>query len=267
MRKRGVILLAMLIVAVVGGIGWLVLRPREPVYEGKTLSEWLDGDVRSPSPSSWMIAAKQSKNAVVQMGTNAIPWLLLRLRAKDSSPLMDKLVALAQKLHLYKVKARLPARIRRAQGENGFLALGAEGKSAVPELIVMYEQKSLRECRESVANALGSIGPAAKAAVPAIVRGLSDMDEVDSNYAAKALGRIHAEPELAVPALVNCLNHHYFLLRQNAARALTRFGAEAKPAVPTFVKLLSDPDQEVKQMAKDALAKIDPEALAWAGVK
>jgi hypothetical protein len=265
-RKRGVILLAMLIVAVVGGAGWLALRPREPVYEGKTLSEWLDGDVRSQSPSSWTISAKHSKNAMIQMGTNAIPGLLLRLRAKDS-PLMDKLVALAQKQHFYKFKQRLPARIRRAQGEAGFWNLGAEGKSAVPELIVMYEQKSLRECRESVANALGSIGPEAKAAVPAIVRGLSDMNEVDSNYAAEALGLIHAEPELAVPALVKCLDRHYFLLRQNAARALTRFGADAKPAVPTFVKLLGDSDQEVKQMAKDALAKIDPEALAEAGVK
>ncbi|MDB6067667.1 MAG: putative lyase [Pedosphaera sp.] len=201
------------------------------------------------------------------MGTNAIPWLLLRLRAKDSSPLMDKLMALAQKQHFYQVKPRLPPRMRRAQGENGFWDLGAEGKSAVPELVAMYEQKSLRECQESIANALGSIGPEAKAAVPVIVRGLGDMNEVDSNYAAKALGRIHAEPELAVPALVNCLNRHYFILRQSAARALTQFGAEAKPAVPTFVKLLSDPDQEVKQMAKDALAKIDPEALTKAGVK
>ncbi len=40
-KKRG-IQLAVLVVALLGGLVWLVLRPREPVYQGQPLSAWLE---------------------------------------------------------------------------------------------------------------------------------------------------------------------------------------------------------------------------------
>ena len=41
MRNRVRIALAVLLVALVGGIIWQALREREPVYQGKRLSVWL----------------------------------------------------------------------------------------------------------------------------------------------------------------------------------------------------------------------------------
>jgi C-terminal processing protease CtpA/Prc len=41
MRKRVYIALAVLLVMLVGVIGWQVLRERQPVYQGKRLSVWL----------------------------------------------------------------------------------------------------------------------------------------------------------------------------------------------------------------------------------
>ena len=42
MRKRVQIVLAVLLITVMGGIVWQVLREREPVYQGKRVSIWLD---------------------------------------------------------------------------------------------------------------------------------------------------------------------------------------------------------------------------------
>jgi hypothetical protein len=72
MRKRFRSLLAVLLVAVVGGLAWQVTRPREPVYQGKPLSYWLVRPARDPN-----------FNALRALGTNAIPTLLQMLRAKD----------------------------------------------------------------------------------------------------------------------------------------------------------------------------------------
>ena len=42
MSKRSRILLALLLAAILGGLAWQVLKPREPVYnKGKSLTQWL----------------------------------------------------------------------------------------------------------------------------------------------------------------------------------------------------------------------------------
>src|SRR6266700_7337487 len=110
MRKRVQIALAVLFVAVGGVIAWQVLRLREPVYQGKRLSFWLqryspDGD----SP--------EVDEAMRIMGTKAIPTLLGNLQARDSA-LKQILAALG--LHY------TPAETRHMRAERGFKALGAD---------------------------------------------------------------------------------------------------------------------------------------------
>src|SRR6266849_1668863 len=93
-KKRG-ILLAVLVVALIGGLGWLVLRPREPAYQDKPLSAWLEQyygsnltlitDTNSP-------ARLEAENAIRQIGTNGLP-LLLRLISTRDSPLTKQLQA------------------------------------------------------------------------------------------------------------------------------------------------------------------------------
>src|SRR5713101_6630729 len=139
MRKRLTIVLAVLLLVVVGTIGWLSLRPDEPMYNGKRLSVWLkgyDGSYRSFSGSNYnsgfsnsgfsyvenATGRAEADEAVRHIGTNAIPMLLQKLRAKDS-PFKVKLHALAQKLPLIKVY-HTPAWFQQKQGCRGFLVLG-----------------------------------------------------------------------------------------------------------------------------------------------
>jgi hypothetical protein len=74
--KRWRIVLAILIVAMVGGVVWQVLRQREPVYQGKPLSVWLEGYT---SRSARLRGVQKAKEAVRHAGTNALPMLLAML--------------------------------------------------------------------------------------------------------------------------------------------------------------------------------------------
>ena len=135
MRNRVRIALAVVLVAVVGVVGWQVLRQREPVYQGQRLSVWLtrygDGDYTAVTQQ---IAKKEVDVAVRHMGTNAVPFLVRRIRAKDSAFGLW-LVKMARLQHAIKVR-HTPAYVRRLQALNGITALDLEArKTVVPGLI------------------------------------------------------------------------------------------------------------------------------------
>jgi HEAT repeat protein len=260
MRKWSRAFYPILVIAAVGGIAWLVLRPREPEYKGKPLSGWLE-DTDAYDPTKTQAATE----AVRQIGTDAIPELRRMLRARDT-PFKLKLIALVRQQHFFKVR-HTSATILQLRGVRGFGALGPEGRLAVPELILMYNKNSFSDFRMAIATALGDIGPGAAEAVPSLARGTRGTDKICSLCAVDALGYIHAKPESAVPALVNCLADANGDFTGHAIDALARFGVDAGPAVPELLKFLDSPDEVLKGKARAALKEIDPETLAKAGVK
>lgn len=271
MKKRFRIVFGILLLLVVGGIAWLTLRSSEPLYKGKPLSAWLeafDKNYDFIGSTENMDRGIEASEAVRHIGTNAIPTLLRRLRAKDN-PLADRLYALAQKQHFVAVE-HVPAYLRRTEGRSGFRVLGPEGRAAVPALMKLYGSVS-PECRPCIAATLGGIGPDAKRAVPLLIRGLAETNtfhgEVEAPEAANALGKIHSEPQLAVPALIKCLGNQNPIMRWEAAGALGNFGAEAKSAVPALLKLLNDSVPYVSRAARGSLDDIEPGAAEKAGVK
>lgn len=257
-------MLAVLLVAGLGGLAWLVLRPCEPVYQGKPLSFWLGGYYsiqreRTGDEASYNQGAK----AVRQAGTNAIPILLRLLRAKDTV-LTFRILRLAQKQPFIKLR-HSSALLRSTRAAEGFAILGADGKGAVPALIEIYEQ-NLPETRLATVAALGSIGPAAKPAVPLLLQGLNATNYYVRAAYITALGQIHGEPALVVPALLGFL-YPDIEARGPAAEALGKFGPEARRAVPALVALLNDNAMGVRASAATALKAIDPEAADKAGVE
>ena len=50
MRKRVQVALAVALIILAGVIAWQVLRLREPVYQGKSASYWMNYDYRVPNP-------------------------------------------------------------------------------------------------------------------------------------------------------------------------------------------------------------------------
>jgi len=265
MRKRSRVAIATILVLVLGVIAWLALRrdAEDPVYKGKRLSMWLEG---YDSPLTNIVRMEEANAAVRYVGTDAIPILLRRLRAKDA-PLKDSLIKLAQKQHVIKFFHK-PALTQHEEAEWGFVALGLDGRSAVPALIELYAQnKSDPILRSMLSGALGAIGVNAREAIPALVQGLTDSNTYVCAYAASALGQIHCEPQLVVPALINCLTNRDWHTKELTMGALATFGANAKSAIPALTQLKDDSDARVKEAAKDALFQIDAEAASRAAGK
>ena len=118
--------------------------------------------------------------------------------------------------------------------------------------------------RRALAGILGRIGPAAAAAVPALIEMLRDKDhDVGKNaIAAEALERIGPAAKTAVPALTELLREKDVKICIVAAHALGGIGPEAKAAVPALAEFLRGPDSRIRHVAVTALGNIGPGAEA-----
>jgi len=113
--------------------------------------------------------------------------------------------------------------------------------------------------RNIAAGDLGAFGPAAKAAVPALIQALQSGETDVHEAAIKSLGSIHCQPDVVIPLLTKYLDDDN--LNDEAATALGEYGSLARPAVPKIIPLLHAPDDDAQAAAESALKKIDPAAL------
>jgi HEAT repeat protein len=139
--------------------------------------------------------------------------------------------------------------------------IGPRAKAAVPTLIESLKDEN-KVVRQGTAEALGRIGPSAKAAVPTLIESLKDENKGVRWRASEALGKIGPEAKAAVPALTEALKDENEGVRQGTAEALGKIGSEAKDAVPALIEALKDENEVVRQRAAEALGKIRPEAKA-----
>jgi hypothetical protein len=271
-RDRFRIAFAILVVATMGGLVRQLLKPSEPepVFQGTPLSVWLTGfDEKSNGPRPDYRAARE---AVRQIGTNAIPALMRMLRAKDSA-LTLKLIRLVAKQPIIKIHY-VPASTRNLEAAAALETLGAQAQDAVPQLIEMFDRIPSRQ--SEIAIILGCIGPPAKEAIPSLLRGTNNTNSSLRADSVFALGGIHSEPGTVVPVLVQALRDPCDSVRYSAVGALLAFGTNARPAVPALIELIPrerertiTPGQHliIYAWAEHALKQIDPEAAAKAGVK
>jgi hypothetical protein len=198
-----------------------------------------------------------ARTAVLQIGTNAIPYLLKMLCEKDSVQ-RTKLLNLVQKQKLIRIHYK-PDWVRNSEGKWGFSILGADAKEAVPALIEVYERNISTSSRGCTIGALGEIGPGAIAAIPTLLQCITstNTDAFIRTVAVNALGGIHAEASTVVPILINCLSDPIRDVRLIAARSLGRYGTEAREAIPKLSSLLSDKEKSVSSAAYGALRQID----------
>ena len=198
-------------------------------------------------------------------------------------------------------------------GEIGPLAAAAvdalvqrlEDQSAPPEregpfgMRFNYSDAERRDTiHRAVLEALGDIGPNAKAALPtirsflrnrngfvrasacvahwkitgevdpaveAMVELLETGEEYDKRQSATGLGRLGTAAEAAIPALIRTLDDADEGVRRDAARALASMGAKARNAVPRLIALLKT-DRSFRDDIAKALKTIDAKAAAEAGL-
>lgn len=129
-------------------------------------------------------------------------------------------------------------------------------------LIQLAQDRSYEDYyRREAVTAIGSIGPPALIAVPALLslsRGrVYDEDQHDHDLltfpASEALFGIGKE---TIPLLVNALADGDAHVRCTAVMALRRFGPDARQAIPALSALLKDPDSEVRGESEQALEEI-----------
>ncbi len=292
-KNRG-ILLAVLFVALAGGLAWILSAPTESVYQGKPLTAWLNeyNDLSGDTNQAAYVAFRE-------MGTNAIPALLRVILSYDSPfnkmilepDRMQSLVhfPLVEKWHqrasersqqrwaatfaLYAMgtnaKPALPALTNllfhtNTQFFSGALAgMGPEGLSAM--IAALTNQNA--DIRLSAATGLMWARSDLNLVVPALIARLSDQDRMVHFTAVLVLGQLHAEPGLSVPALMEDFPGKDPEFRSLILEALGRFKTNGKAAVPMLLEALSDNDRAVRDEAAFALKHIDPAAAAKAGVK
>ncbi len=165
---------------------------KEPVYQGKPLSAWVE-QLTDRSAT----ARQEAAEAIGKIGPaakSAVGPLLAALGDTDDTVRDAAALALAAfgKDAVGPLTAALKhadANVRRgAAAAIGRIGPGA--KDAVTPLVAVMKNDADSDVREAAIRALGSIGPDAKAAAPALRDALTDRDQGVREAAAAALKRI-----------------------------------------------------------------------------
>ncbi len=289
-RRRLLIVLAVC-AAVVALV--IALIPREPRYDGRTLSEWIADSAPRKSPDPEQTRAVE---AVRHIGTNGLPWLVKWIGAKEPAWQL-KLINKPSRLPLW-IRHRVLPRLFRINSYHfhqrlaldGFVILGPEAAPAVPDLLqivasspngspasgaledigiaglppalnVLTNRANSAEVRVAAAIWITRTDPKAESEmiVSLMAQCLRDRNPKVTRLAAGVLANRRAEPELVVPILISSLTNLDFNARLGATFGLRQYGERATSAVPALVLALKDP--LVGQQAEDALFAIDPAAL------
>ncbi len=251
-NHTSVLLLLSLCVVVISCFGDLV-HAAEPTYEGRTLSDWLKDLSNTPAGRKYAPAAR----AFREMGTNAVPFLLMRLEAdrrdKVGIPSESELVVNAFREigplasnAVPKLSELLLKESSSAWAAHALVAIHAEA----PVVALLSRTKSMMRRSAIIALASRSVG---KEAVPPLIALLGDADSETRHIAAWVLGQIGKEETLTLPALVRAVDDPHFWVRHNAVQALGNFESQATVVYPTLLRALTDTNAHVRGSAAGSL--------------
>jgi hypothetical protein len=189
--KRLRLIAFIVFVLLAGMLAFYHFHNREPSYQGLTLTEWLEGNQGAALyPMYNESNLVECTNAVKQMGTNAIPFLLEKLNARDNAferHLRELLEAQSLiDLHLLRPEEN------HVLGCQGFGALGKDAMSAVPALDALIKDQSNPYRYEALISLIG-IRPEKDIFLPILLRTLHDKDFTIRGNSANALQKLFPE--------------------------------------------------------------------------
>lgn len=251
-----------LLIATVFGVAFIcaMWKESEPQYNGKKLSYWLKGFRTKSLPPR---ERGQFHDAIMEIGTNAIP-TLLRMLGETDEGIKNRVLSFVSKHQLVKVQYR-PAIEMHFDVLPAFSILGTNAASAVPELIGLYENASSGDSKICPAIALRTMREHAQSAVPMLIKDFNHTNFQVRLQAVTAVMEIRGKPELAIPALCSVLKDPRYEIRVNALAALNRYGADARSAAPEVLALYQRESAPggydlVREAADRALWGIVPDA-------
>ncbi len=289
-KRRKIVLMTVGGLIAVVAFWFFCLHEKEPSYNGRKLSEWLD-DFDSPPK------AERAAIAVRAFGTNALPNLVKWNSACSPflSPLDDAFwkrpVVLRSPLtRIHKFFDAKDAK----NNHRALIGFGILGTNAAPALAPLerdFETTRNSEQATRTALAIRSISTegivylfhaahrcgfpkdqAARVEIwqierstiskPLLITTLLNLSADDDPMvvadAISALGRIHSESDRVIPALTNALSSTNEETRVRAIAAIQEFGREAASSVPALQCALRDQSGYVRRYATNALKFIAP---------
>jgi hypothetical protein len=292
MRKKG-ILLACLVIAIC--LLALATREHEPCYKGKPLRSWLD-DLADYSVSQ----REEAKQAVLQIGSNAVPSLVRYIRY--SPPFGKKSAVTAfNKLSRYPITGHIipcsltydVAEVRAETAIQSFHILGQAGSAAYPQLtrlacdatqpevstraikVLVFTSGATNAVHEVLSHACPQIqfetliymGQQSvyfppRVLWPDLIQLLHSGDDDVIRLAAALLVEVkHSQPEAMLAIFIDALRSPKFKVRTQALVSIETFDTAAIPVVPLVTPLLDDPDLSVRKEATNFLRMFAPAAF------
>jgi HEAT repeat protein len=248
--KRWPVVGGVLLVAALGWAAWQTLRqPREPIYEGETLSYWLSRNAYTPTHF------RQS----VLSDSNVVPFLVTAL-TRDAPAIASAYRKGFSNLpewieRLLPAPSRDYARVRR--GAAAYLReLGPVAKPAIPDLIRTLKEHATRDARSCAAMALGGIGKGDSSVTVALIGALKDTNWWVRSDATRALGQIGEGNRSAITALTEAFMDKKSMLQSEAAEALGSIGKGDSNVLTTMLEVLGDTNQYMRKLAASALGRV-----------
>jgi|GEM_PF-6688210 len=128
--------------------------------------------------------------------------------------------------------------------------IGPVTEKVLPTLIRVFEEG------RGGADALGELGPKAKAALPALYKGMEEEDLSTRLACSWAIYKIGGDPSLAIPVLIEAVEHRTEYHRQAGGLRLAEIGPPAAAAIPALQRSLVDSNSAVRSLAAKAIEAI-----------
>lgn len=244
MKRRRVLLLVAMVALLAGVFLAWPRGPKEPVHEGKTLTQWIHG-----AHDIGIFEQRDQLNAAMNaMGTNAVPWLLHEFTL-PISPWRERLAARLNALPLVKRRLRTNAgRIRTAA--NGLMLLRTNAAPAVPILLRYLKDPDPMRGR-SASFILGLIGDAA---LPPLTATFATTNAIAITNALVTLQLLCSRLPGARDMLLDTPGHSSPIVRAAAIRPWREIAGDSVNLVPGLVKMAGDPSPLVRAAATNQLA-------------
>jgi HEAT repeat protein len=221
-------------------IALLAARPtREPEYDGQPLSYYL-----SSLTYSQVRLERSARDAILNIGSNAMPWLVEILDARESRfKMWFNEVAARQSLIRFRFR---PLAARQVQAAMACQELGPAAAPAIPSLARLVDDPQLGHLAVA---ALAEIGPQT---FPLLTNALASRWP-STRFAAVGHLRLARPRERAVAPLLAALRSEEFNMRVMAAESLGALGLPSPQVVGALAAALDDPDARVRLSAARAL--------------
>jgi HEAT repeat protein len=264
-NKRRIAFAAAITMGMVGII-WIVTRPREPVYQGKRVGEYINDLAliieHNSAPVPEMVRQgiqpdDPAIKAICAIAPEAIPYLRRAIRRKDSW----------QEKGLAFLRAKLPSRLskRLPQARPMYLiglregairscaAIGPSARELLPDLIGCFND--LR-ARNMAYYAVCEIGPQPENLTALIAILKTSGDRGARAYAAACIGKSGIVNRESISALTTAAQGPDPLVPIFALEALANLGPKAQSALPEIESLAKSPNRVIRVAAAGALWKI-----------